>query len=308
MICPYVASPNLLDLQTLEQRLDDLEDENARFRKQLNLPPSTRPLLGKGPTGKDGLPRIPRRNGNTTAIPESGPSAPSPTSTLSPTNSASTTSTTTHMPVTVTEQVTEVAQSSPAPLGRPHSRTTRHVALDGQAISNYSYQTSKADISPSNAQLASVPESATDMYRTPDERTPSLYDHNAHTPWLPSANSAYAPTFSYNETPITATASTHVNQAYYHTSAAHTYSRYHPYQRYAAVEHSYQSAPQSMQEIRIAHTSEASRSAYHNPARGSRQSKPIRSEQYTPSPIVPQTDHSSDTFPSQNTAYRFRTT
>ncbi|KAJ7039554.1 hypothetical protein C8F04DRAFT_1085667 [Mycena alexandri] len=40
-------------LQALEQRVAELEEENSCFRQALNLPQANRPLLGKGPTGKD---------------------------------------------------------------------------------------------------------------------------------------------------------------------------------------------------------------------------------------------------------------
>ncbi|KAF9532581.1 hypothetical protein CPB83DRAFT_628074 [Crepidotus variabilis] len=40
-------------LQALEQRVFELEEENEYFRQALNLPTSERPILGKGPTGKD---------------------------------------------------------------------------------------------------------------------------------------------------------------------------------------------------------------------------------------------------------------
>ncbi|KDR78913.1 hypothetical protein GALMADRAFT_224164 [Galerina marginata CBS 339.88] len=40
-------------LQALEQRVSELEEENGCLRQALNLPPSNRPPLGKGPTGKD---------------------------------------------------------------------------------------------------------------------------------------------------------------------------------------------------------------------------------------------------------------
>ncbi|KIM39987.1 hypothetical protein M413DRAFT_446887 [Hebeloma cylindrosporum] len=39
--------------RALEQRVSELEEENACFRQALNLAPSNRPPLGKGPTGKD---------------------------------------------------------------------------------------------------------------------------------------------------------------------------------------------------------------------------------------------------------------
>ncbi|KAF8907333.1 hypothetical protein CPB84DRAFT_1725665 [Gymnopilus junonius] len=40
-------------LQALEQRVSELEEENGCLRQALNLPPSSRPPLGRGPTGKD---------------------------------------------------------------------------------------------------------------------------------------------------------------------------------------------------------------------------------------------------------------
>ncbi|PCH42323.1 hypothetical protein WOLCODRAFT_17633 [Wolfiporia cocos MD-104 SS10] len=40
-------------LEALEQRVAELEDENNTLRAALNLPPASRPPLGKGPTGKD---------------------------------------------------------------------------------------------------------------------------------------------------------------------------------------------------------------------------------------------------------------
>ncbi|EAU85534.1 hypothetical protein CC1G_06435 [Coprinopsis cinerea okayama7 len=40
-------------LLALEQRVSELEEENDYLRQALNLPPSNRPPLGRGPTGKD---------------------------------------------------------------------------------------------------------------------------------------------------------------------------------------------------------------------------------------------------------------
>ncbi|KAF5392261.1 hypothetical protein D9757_001515 [Collybiopsis confluens] len=40
-------------LQALEERVAELEEENSHLRQALNLPPASRPALGKGPTGKD---------------------------------------------------------------------------------------------------------------------------------------------------------------------------------------------------------------------------------------------------------------
>ncbi|KAF9516998.1 hypothetical protein BS47DRAFT_1256816, partial [Hydnum rufescens UP504] len=39
-------------LEALEQRVIILEDENTRLRAALDLPPSDRPPLGTGPTGR----------------------------------------------------------------------------------------------------------------------------------------------------------------------------------------------------------------------------------------------------------------
>ncbi|KAJ7934678.1 hypothetical protein B0H13DRAFT_1591404 [Mycena leptocephala] len=39
-------------LEALQQRISDLEEENARLRQALNLPPANRPLMGRGPTGR----------------------------------------------------------------------------------------------------------------------------------------------------------------------------------------------------------------------------------------------------------------
>lgn len=43
----------LAPAQELEQRVMELEEENSALRIALNLPPASRPSLGKGPTGKD---------------------------------------------------------------------------------------------------------------------------------------------------------------------------------------------------------------------------------------------------------------
>ncbi|KAI5122534.1 hypothetical protein M0805_005261 [Coniferiporia weirii] len=40
-------------LQSLEERVAELEEENDSLRAALNLPPANRPPLGRGPTGKD---------------------------------------------------------------------------------------------------------------------------------------------------------------------------------------------------------------------------------------------------------------
>ncbi|KAF8623700.1 hypothetical protein AX17_007398 [Amanita inopinata Kibby_2008] len=55
-------------LQALEQRVSELEEENNCLRHALNLPPSNRPPLGKGPTGKD----KPRQSENSSTSPAIG--------------------------------------------------------------------------------------------------------------------------------------------------------------------------------------------------------------------------------------------
>ncbi|EJD49043.1 hypothetical protein AURDEDRAFT_60371, partial [Auricularia subglabra TFB-10046 SS5] len=40
-------------LQALQDRVDILEAENTQLREMLHLPPSDRPVIGRGPTGKD---------------------------------------------------------------------------------------------------------------------------------------------------------------------------------------------------------------------------------------------------------------
>ncbi|KAF8348874.1 hypothetical protein F5887DRAFT_1071024 [Amanita rubescens] len=89
-------------LQALEQRVSELEEENGYLRQALNLPPSNRPPLGKGPTGKDqpkqlesdlttvssiiGLPS--GRGSSNSDSPTSRTSSLSPTFTLPPRRSA----------------------------------------------------------------------------------------------------------------------------------------------------------------------------------------------------------------------------
>jgi hypothetical protein len=40
-------------MQALERRIDELMEENESYRKALDLPPSSRPSLGRGPTGQN---------------------------------------------------------------------------------------------------------------------------------------------------------------------------------------------------------------------------------------------------------------
>ena len=62
-------------LQALEQRVSELEDENNTLRAALNLPPANRPVLGKGPTGKD-KPKPYSTSGSRNASGTSVPPAP----------------------------------------------------------------------------------------------------------------------------------------------------------------------------------------------------------------------------------------
>ncbi|KAJ4480080.1 hypothetical protein J3R30DRAFT_3873875 [Lentinula aciculospora] len=68
-------------LQALEQRVSELEEENNCLRQALNLPPANRPLLGKGPTGKDKPKTYNTPNGLTTMSLNSRGSSDSPPST-----------------------------------------------------------------------------------------------------------------------------------------------------------------------------------------------------------------------------------
>jgi hypothetical protein len=76
--------------KALEERVSELEDENDCLRQALSLPPSSRPPLGRGPTGKD-RPRTfdtsslqslspHSRESSTDLSPTSRPSSQSPTS------------------------------------------------------------------------------------------------------------------------------------------------------------------------------------------------------------------------------------
>ncbi|KAJ7830208.1 hypothetical protein B0H13DRAFT_1565356, partial [Mycena leptocephala] len=40
-------------LEALQQRISEVEEENARLRQTLNLPPASRLPMGRGPTGRD---------------------------------------------------------------------------------------------------------------------------------------------------------------------------------------------------------------------------------------------------------------
>jgi hypothetical protein len=83
---PSAISYSFLSLsQALEQRIAELEEENSNLRAALNLPPSQRPPLGKGPTGKEKAKppsaRPPRVSTDLEAVSRAGSSADPPTST-----------------------------------------------------------------------------------------------------------------------------------------------------------------------------------------------------------------------------------
>ncbi|KAF8802543.1 hypothetical protein BYT27DRAFT_7146346 [Phlegmacium glaucopus] len=78
-------------LQALEERVSELETENDYLRQALSLPPSSRPPLGRGPTGKDrprtfdtsslqSLSPHPSRESSVDLSPTSRPSSQSPSS------------------------------------------------------------------------------------------------------------------------------------------------------------------------------------------------------------------------------------
>lgn len=79
-------------LDALEQRVAELEEENGNLRAALNLPPANRPLLGKGPTGKDKPKSAPPARPATAldTVSREGSSADSPTSTRAQSLSPST--------------------------------------------------------------------------------------------------------------------------------------------------------------------------------------------------------------------------
>jgi hypothetical protein len=77
--------------KALEERVSELEAENEYLRQALSLPPSSRPPLGRGPTGKDrprtfdtsslqSLSPHPSRESSADLSPNSRPSSQSPTS------------------------------------------------------------------------------------------------------------------------------------------------------------------------------------------------------------------------------------
>jgi hypothetical protein len=91
-----LRSFSFLSQQALEQRVAELEEENANLRAALNLPPANRPPLGKGPTGKD-KPKAtsapasrPSQAGALDSVSRGGSSADSPTSTRAQSLSPST--------------------------------------------------------------------------------------------------------------------------------------------------------------------------------------------------------------------------
>lgn len=78
-------------LQALEQRVAELEEENEQYRQALNLPPSNRSPLGKGPTGKD-KPKPPytsRPPSSTNSTPSTSTTLPSLTTTVPANNQKS---------------------------------------------------------------------------------------------------------------------------------------------------------------------------------------------------------------------------
>lgn len=68
-------------LSNLEQRVQDLEEENAHLREALRLPPSDRPPIGTGPTGRDHeSPPIAASTSTSTSEPSPPPSPSVPVS------------------------------------------------------------------------------------------------------------------------------------------------------------------------------------------------------------------------------------
>lgn len=71
-------------LESLEQRIRELDEENLYLRKMLNLPPANRPPLGKGPTGRGVAKSRSRLNGDGLDKQCGSPEPPSDTSSTPP--------------------------------------------------------------------------------------------------------------------------------------------------------------------------------------------------------------------------------
>jgi hypothetical protein len=80
MSIPFDPHNAYSQLQALEERVAELEEENEYFRQALNLPPSSRPPLGRGPTGKDQPYQDADKSRRQTISPSGGSSAGSPSS------------------------------------------------------------------------------------------------------------------------------------------------------------------------------------------------------------------------------------
>ncbi|CAL1716839.1 unnamed protein product [Somion occarium] len=139
-------------LEALEQRVAELEEENNTLRAALNLPPASRPPLGKGPTGKDKpKPYTPRAQtsplssvdsvGGTTTLPSgivvpaSGSGTPSPSSTSTRTHSMSPT-------MNAERSMHEMSAVANATWGESLTARKEHTEHTSPVSTNYSMQAS----------------------------------------------------------------------------------------------------------------------------------------------------------------------
>ena len=95
----------------------ELEEENEQYRQVLNLPPSNRPALGKGPTGKD-KPKTPHTSRPSGFLPSASDALPSPIASIPANNPKSHPSPLESPPPSSTRSLSPAPSSSPA---RAHS-------------------------------------------------------------------------------------------------------------------------------------------------------------------------------------------
>ncbi|KAI0261507.1 hypothetical protein BC834DRAFT_895613 [Gloeopeniophorella convolvens] len=188
-------------LDALEQRVAELEEENANLRAALNLPPANRPPLGKGPTGKDkpktpsALSARPSAAGALDSVSRAGSSADSPTSTRAQSLSPSTiTATMRPSPSAVhslegsswdqgmlmgEDQNQPAPHASPSSTGYPLSSVPPHAHAHAKPPSQYSYpspvqSTSRSSL-PGTMYMPTVPQGAQNFAHTADRPLADAY-------------------------------------------------------------------------------------------------------------------------------------
>ncbi|GLB40518.1 hypothetical protein LshimejAT787_0803890 [Lyophyllum shimeji] len=158
-------------LLALEQRVSELEAENAKLRKMVGWPPDDRPPLGKGPTGKDKPSAMDTTTGKSS----------SRTSSLSPSAMASS-SRTMHVidPDAWEQALTMNDHDHPADVG-PASEPSYQLPPMATPISTKpiypSYGTAGLSSSlPSSASRSPIPPSTSAMYMN----SPANYSHSSN--------------------------------------------------------------------------------------------------------------------------------